>query len=89
MGESRQFWDIRNKRCPHWVDFSRRTYSFRLVDGYDSVMKGTNLGSVVIANSSASSALYLVVTHKTSPEIHMPPHHKDALAEGRGIPAFG
>ncbi|MDH3748852.1 MAG: hypothetical protein OER97_11665 [Gammaproteobacteria bacterium] len=54
------------------------------LDDYDSVMKGTNFGPVVIANSSASSALYLVVAHQTSPEIHMPPHHKAALAEGRG-----
>lgn len=53
---------------------------------YDSVMKGTNFGPVVIANSSLSSALYLVIAHKTAPEIHMPPHHVVALAEGRGIP---
>jgi len=53
---------------------------------YDSVMKGTNLGPVVVAKSSYSSALYLVVAHKTQPEIHMPPHHEDAWAEGRGVP---
>lgn len=53
---------------------------------YESVMKGTNLGPVVVAKSSYSSALYLVVAHKTEPEIHMPPHHEDAWAEGRGVP---
>lgn len=58
---------------------------FSLQD-YDSVMKGTKFGPVVIAKNSPSSALYLVVAHKTEPEIHMPPHHKDAWAEGRGTP---
>ena len=53
---------------------------------YESVMKGTNFGPVVIANSSISSTLYLVIASKTSPEIHMPPHHDNALAEGRGTP---
>jgi len=61
------------------------TSGFSLED-YESVMKGTNLGPVVVANSSYSSALYLVIAHKTSPEIHMPPHHEDAWAEGRGTP---
>ena len=60
------------------------TSGFSLSD-YDSVMKGTNFGPVVVPNSSMSSTLYLLVAHKTSPEIHMPPHHEDALAEGRGI----
>ena len=61
------------------------TSGFSLED-YESVMKGTNLGPVVVANSSYSSALFLVVAHKTEPEIHMPPHHEDAWAEGRGTP---
>jgi len=52
---------------------------------YDSVIKGTKFGPVVVPNSSISSSLYLVIAHKTAPEIHMPPHHEDALAEGRGI----
>ena len=56
------------------------------LDDYESVMKGTNFGPVVIANSSISSTLYLVIASKTSPEIHMPPHHENALAEGRGRP---
>ncbi len=58
---------------------------FNLGD-YNSVMKGTKFGPVVVANSSDSSTLYLVVAHKTNPEIHMPPHHKEAWAEGRGTP---
>jgi hypothetical protein len=56
------------------------------VQGYDSVMKGTDLGKVVVPGSSMSSTLYLVVAQKTAPEIHMPPHHRQAWAEGRGSP---
>ena len=56
-----------------------------VVDNYDTVMKGTNFGPVVVPGSSMSSSLYLVVASKTDPKIHMPPHHDDALAEGRGF----
>ena len=52
---------------------------------YDGVMAGTKFGPVVVAGSSESSALYLTVAHKTGPEIHMPPTHRDAMAEGRGV----
>jgi hypothetical protein len=55
------------------------------VDNYDAVMKGTNFGPVIVPGSSMSSSLYLVVASKTDPKIHMPPHHDDALAEGRGF----
>lgn len=55
------------------------------LDSYEAVMRGTRYGPVVIPGSSESSALYLVVAHKTAPEIHMPPHTDDALAEGRGF----
>jgi len=58
---------------------------FSLAD-YDSTMKGTRFGPVVIAGSSISSALYMVIANKTSPEIQMPPHHHASLAEGRGAP---
>jgi len=53
---------------------------------YASIMKGTKFGPVVIPGSSISSTLYLVIAQKTAPEIHMPPHHTQALAEGRGAP---
>ncbi|MCP5091417.1 MAG: hypothetical protein GY949_10890 [Gammaproteobacteria bacterium] len=56
------------------------------VNDYDSVMKGTDLGPVVIAGSSISSTLYRVVAGKTDPEIRMPPHHDESWAEGRGAP---
>jgi hypothetical protein len=56
------------------------------VQDYESVMKGTDLGQVVVPGSAMSSTLYLVVAQKTAPEIHMPPQHPEALAEGRGTP---
>jgi len=56
------------------------------VKDYDGVMKGTDLGQVVIPGSSMSSTLYLVIAQKTAPEIQMPPHHRQAWAEGRGSP---
>lgn len=56
------------------------------LESYDSVMSGTDYGPVVIPESSISSALYLVVAQKTAPEIQMPPHHQQALAEGSGDP---
>lgn len=56
------------------------------VRDYDSVMRGTKFGSVVIPGSSISSSLYLLVAQVTAPEIQMPPHHAEALAEGRRSP---
>ena len=55
------------------------------VDDYDSVTQGTKFGKVVVAGSPMSSSLYLVVTEKVDPKIHMPPHHDQSLAEGRGF----
>ena len=56
------------------------------VQEYGNVMKGTDLGTVVVPGSAMSSTLYLVVAKKTAPEIHMPPHHREAWADGRGAP---
>jgi cytochrome c len=53
---------------------------------YDSVMRGTKFGPVIVAGSSESSTLYLMVAHKTDLSIHMPPHHEQSLAEGRMKP---
>ena len=39
---------------------------------YETILKGTSLGPVIIAGSSASSTLARVIEHKTHPEIHMP-----------------
>ncbi|MDH3266768.1 MAG: hypothetical protein OEM25_07375 [Gammaproteobacteria bacterium] len=78
---------ILQSSCVQCHDKSAEGYvasGFSLED-YESVMKGTNFGAVVVPNSSMSSTLYLVVAHKTDPAIHMPPHHDKALAEGRGL----
>ena len=48
-------------------------------------MQGTKFGPAVVPNDSASSTLYRVVSHQTDPKIQMPPHHEEALAEGRGL----
>jgi hypothetical protein len=56
------------------------------VASYESVMKGTDLGPVVVAGSSISSNLYRVIAGKTDPEIRMPPHHEESWADGRGTP---
>ncbi len=53
---------------------------------YDDLMQGTRFGQVVVPGSPESSALYLTVAQKTAPEIHMPPHHDDKLAQGQGVP---
>ncbi|MDH3491659.1 MAG: hypothetical protein OEM20_06595 [Gammaproteobacteria bacterium] len=57
---------------------------FSVID-YAAVMKGTKLGPAVIPGSSISSTLYRVIAGKTDPEIRMPPHHDESLAEGRGV----
>ncbi|NBC23109.1 MAG: hypothetical protein GVY21_06505 [Gammaproteobacteria bacterium] len=56
------------------------------VTDYASLMHGTRLGQVVEPGSAASSTLYLVISGEASPEIQMPPHHEEAMAEGRGAP---
>ncbi len=56
------------------------------LETYDDLMQGTRFGQVVVAGSPESSALYLTVAQKTAPEIHMPPHHEDKLAQGKGVP---
>ena len=56
------------------------------VDSYQSLMKGTSLGAVVVSGSSISSTLYRVIAGKTDPEIRMPPHHEESWADGRGTP---
>ena len=60
------------------------TSEYLMVD-YDSVMKGTKFGQVVVPGSRLSSSLYLVVAGKTAPEIRMPPHNDESFAEGRGV----
>ena len=56
------------------------------VKTYDSIMNGTKYGPVVVPGSSESSTLYRMVAHKVDEKIQMPPHHKEALAAGKGKP---
>jgi len=56
------------------------------VQTYDSLMKGTKFGPVVVPGSAASSTLYLIVTDKVDPKIQMPPQHNESLAQERGEP---
>ena len=56
------------------------------VQSYDSVMKGTKFGPVVVPGSAVASTLYRIVTRDVDPSIQMPPQHEESLAEGRGRP---
>jgi hypothetical protein len=79
---------ILEKHCIECHDSSGEgvvTSGFSVLD-YDSVLKGTKFGQVIVPGSSISSTLYLVVAHKTATEIQMPPHHILAWADGRGSP---
>jgi len=42
------------------------------VVSYDSVMKGTKFGPVIVPESPESSSLMRMVAHLTDPKIHMP-----------------
>lgn len=50
------------------------------VESYQSLMKGTKFGPVVVPGSSLSSSLFLMVAGKTDPAIRMP-HGKQPLSE--------
>lgn len=52
------------------------------VDSYDSLMKGTHYGPVVVAGDALSSSFYRLVSGKVDPSISMP-HGKESLAEGQ------
>lgn len=50
------------------------------VDSYETIMKGTKFGPVVVAGDPASSSLYRLLSGKVDPSIQMP-HGKDPLPE--------
>ena len=52
-----------------------------LVDTYESVMKGTKLGPVVVSGSAESSTLYRLVAGKADPSIKMPHGEKSLNKE--------
>ena len=51
------------------------------VESYESVMKGTKFGSVIVPGSSISSTFVILIEHKADPSINMPRHTEQALAE--------
>ena len=51
------------------------------VESYESVMKGTKFGPVIVPGSSISSTLVVLVEHKADPSINMPRSTKRALEE--------
>ena len=53
------------------------------VQSYDSLMKGTKFGPVIVAGDSVSSTLVRLIDHRADPKIQMPPHHDITLTEGR------
>jgi hypothetical protein len=50
-----------------------------VITSYESIMKGTKFGPVVVAGDPLSSSLYRLVAGKVDPSIRMP-HGKKALA---------
>jgi hypothetical protein len=42
------------------------------MESYEGLMKGTNLGPIIVAGSSVSSTLVLLVEHQAHPSINMP-----------------
>lgn len=51
-----------------------------LIESYDSLMKGTKFGPVIVPGDSISSSLYRLVAGEVDPSIRMP-HQKDPIAE--------
>ena len=51
-----------------------------ITTSYESIMKGTKFGTVVVAGDPLSSSLYRLVAGKVDPSIRMP-HGKKSLAE--------
>ncbi|MCP4409395.1 MAG: hypothetical protein GY807_16920 [Gammaproteobacteria bacterium] len=43
-----------------------------IMDSYETVMKGTKLGPIIVAGSAESSTLYRLVAGKADPSIKMP-----------------
>ncbi|WP_240905684.1 c-type cytochrome domain-containing protein [Thiorhodococcus mannitoliphagus] len=51
-----------------------------LIESYDSLMKGTKFGPVIVPGDSLSSSLYRLVAGEVDPSIRMP-HQKDPLTD--------
>lgn len=53
------------------------------VKSYESLMKGTKYGEVIVPGNSIASTIMQLIDHKADPKIQMPPHHDGALAQGK------
>ena len=53
---------------------------------YETFMKGTKFGPVVVPGNSVSSTLFRLVAHKANPKIQMPPHHDMSMADQKFEP---
>ena len=51
------------------------------VADYESLMKGTKFGPVIVPGSSVSSTLVILIEHRGDPSINMPRPSKQALIE--------
>ncbi|NEV61476.1 c-type cytochrome domain-containing protein [Thiorhodococcus minor] len=51
-----------------------------LVESYDSLMKGTKFGPVIVPGDSISSSLYRLVAGEVDPSIRMP-HQKEPIPD--------
>ncbi|MBK1720936.1 c-type cytochrome domain-containing protein [Thiocystis violacea] len=51
-----------------------------LIESYDSLMKGTKFGPVIVPGDSISSSLYRLVAGEVDPSIRMP-HGKDPISK--------
>jgi hypothetical protein len=51
-----------------------------ITESYESLMKGTKFGPVVVAGDPLSSSFYRLIAGKVDPSIRMP-HGKEALSE--------
>lgn len=61
-------------RCHDGTGVGSKKSGFNVTD-YDSLMKGTKFGSVIVPGNSISSTLYRLIGQKTDPSIQMP--HKE------------
>lgn len=50
------------------------------VMSYETLMKGTKFGPVIVPGDSSSSTLLRLIDHKADPKIQMPPHHLESMA---------
>lgn len=51
-----------------------------LVEDYDTLMRGTKFGPVIVPGDSTSSSLYRLVAGEVDPSIRMP-HQKEPISE--------